>query len=110
MSATTRPDPVRTCVACRTRRDKSALLRVVRQPDGGVVLDPGGALEGRGAYLCADGDCRQTAVRRSALERALRTPLPIDLKIRLEHGDVAAGRVADDREAPAVIQGGTHGA
>jgi len=97
-------------VACRTRRDKSALLRVVRQPDGLVVLDRGGARDGRGAYVCVDGACRTNAVRRSMLERALRTALPIDLKFRLEHRDMAAPGVADASDAPAVIQGGMHGA
>ncbi len=71
--AGTRHVPARTCVACRTRRDKAALVRIVRRPDGRVVLDHDGRLEGRGAYLCADGGCWALALRRSALQRALRS-------------------------------------
>jgi predicted RNA-binding protein YlxR (DUF448 family) len=100
---------VRTCVACRTRRDKAALVRVVRRPDGTVVLDHTGDFEGRGAYLCADRACAASALKRSALERALRTPLPTELKTRLEHGDVVAIRVTTDHGAPAANTGGTHG-
>jgi len=81
----------------------------VRRPDGVVELDPEGTAEGRGAYLCADGPCWQTALKRSALQRALRTPLPNELRTRLEHGDVAANGTMADRVAPAPITGGTHG-
>jgi len=45
--------PQRTCVACRTTRDKRDLLRVVRAPDGSVSFDASGKAAGRGAYLCA---------------------------------------------------------
>ena len=96
-------------MACRTRRDKGALVRIVREPDGNIALDRTGNLEGRGAYLCADGACWQAALQRSALQRALGTQLPIELRTRLEQGD-AAGRVAPDGTAPAAIHGGTDGA
>jgi predicted RNA-binding protein YlxR (DUF448 family) len=85
-------------------------VRVVRDPAGVVSLDRAHRIAGRGAYLCADGSCWQQALKRSALERALRTPLPKDLKDILEHGDVAAVRVASDHVAPATITGGAHGA
>jgi len=78
--------PTRTCVACRTSRQKRELVRLVRQPDGAVLLDDSGRLAGRGAYLCADGSCWQTAIARGALQRALGTPLPADLRVRLEAG------------------------
>jgi predicted RNA-binding protein YlxR (DUF448 family) len=85
------------------------LLRFVRRPDGTVVADPGGTLEGRGAYLCADGSCWQVALRRSSLQRALRTRLPEDIRTRLEHGDMAAFGAMAEHGAPAMITGGTHG-
>jgi predicted RNA-binding protein YlxR (DUF448 family) len=84
-------------------------VRVVRRPDGTVVLDERGGLEGRGAYLCADGSCWDSALKRSALQRALKTSLPTELRTRLEHGDVNAIRVATDHGAPATITGGTDG-
>ncbi len=84
------------------------MLRFVRQPDGSVVTDPAGTLDGRGAYLCADGSCWATALKRSSLQRALRTRLPQDITTRLEHGDMAAFGITADG-APATITGGTHG-
>jgi len=104
-----RQAPARTCVACRTRRDKAALLRIVRRPDGEVVLDESGRLDGRGAYVCAEDGCRAAAIRRSALQRALRTPLPAELRARLEHGAVAVGRTTTGRPVPQVMLGGPDG-
>ncbi|MCI0399576.1 MAG: YlxR family protein [Chloroflexi bacterium] len=44
--------PQRTCVICRQKTDKRRLTRLVRTADGGVVVDPTGKRNGRGAYLC----------------------------------------------------------
>ena len=43
--------PQRQCVGCREMKDKKALLRVVKAPDGTVSLDFGGKKPGRGAYV-----------------------------------------------------------
>jgi predicted RNA-binding protein YlxR (DUF448 family) len=59
---------------------------VVRTPDGRVILDATGRHPGRGAYLCADGACWRLAMTKHALERALQTPLPDELRSLLEAG------------------------
>lgn len=92
-----RKQPLRTCVACRTTRPKRELVRIVRAPDGSVTIDPSGRASGRGAYLCADGTCWPQAIKKSAIERALSTPLPAALRAQLEQGQPLAG-------------GGAHGA
>jgi uncharacterized protein len=63
-------------VACRTARAKRDLQRIVRTPDGRVVLDPTGRLNGRGAYVCVGTDCLTNSIKKGALTRALETPLP----------------------------------
>lgn len=63
--------PQRQCVGCREMKDKKALLRVVKAPDGTVSLDFGGKKPGRGAYVCHDVACLQKARKTRALERAL---------------------------------------
>lgn len=78
--------PTRTCVACRTERQKRDLVRVVRAPDGTVSLDRSGKMSGRGAYLCADGSCWSSALKKKSIERSLSTPLPAELKAELERG------------------------
>ncbi|MGH2691024.1 MAG: RNase P modulator RnpM, partial [Actinomycetota bacterium] len=76
-----RPDPERICLACRRRRPKPELLRIVRSPEGEVGVDPTGRADGRGAYVCRDDPaCRKAATRKGALTRALRlTLVPDDL-------------------------------
>lgn len=61
--------PLRTCVACRETKPKRELLRVVRTPDGHVLLDPIGKKSGRGAYICARLSCWETAVKKKRLEQ-----------------------------------------
>ena len=70
-----RRTPERTCVACRARGQKRGLIRLVRTPDGRVEVDSTGRLPGRGAYLCANRACWEAALKRKALNRALRTVL-----------------------------------
>ena len=92
-----RRHPVRTCVACRTERQKRELVRIVRAPDGNVMLDESGRAAGRGAYLCADGACWSLALKKSSIERALSAKLPAELRATLE------------QRAGALPLGGTHG-
>ncbi|MEW5988055.1 MAG: YlxR family protein [Chloroflexota bacterium] len=63
--------PQRTCVVCRQKRDKRRLARVVRTVEGGVVIDPTGKRNGRGAYLCDQAACWDKALIGQALEQAL---------------------------------------
>lgn len=74
--------PVRTCVVCRQKAAKRALVRVVRTTHG-VQVDSSGKLNGRGAYLCDRKDCWERAVTTDILAKALRSPLTTDDRIRL---------------------------
>ena len=68
--------PQRSCVTCRTVRDKSDLLRVVMTPEGDVVYDPTGKLAGRGAYLCRNEECITQELKKAArLSKGLKKPL-----------------------------------
>ena len=62
-----RHEPQRTCIACRTKRSKRELIRIVRTPTGEIRLDPSGRAAGRGAYICTDEACWPTAKGRGAL-------------------------------------------
>ena len=64
--------PQRTCIACRQTDAKRGLLRIVRDTEGRVHLDPTGKRAGRGAYLCHTPACWEQALKRGALTRALR--------------------------------------
>ncbi len=67
--------PIRQCVACRERREKPLLARIVRTPEGAVQYDGRGKVSGRGAYICRSRECLAKAVKSRALSRALETDI-----------------------------------
>jgi predicted RNA-binding protein YlxR (DUF448 family) len=64
-------------------RAKPELLRVVRTVSG-LAYDATGKQNGRGAYLCANRDCWQKALKAKRFNRALRCEMPEALKEELE--------------------------
>jgi predicted RNA-binding protein YlxR (DUF448 family) len=67
--------PQRSCIGCRTVRGQRELLRIVRDADGGMTLDMGQRLPGRGAYLCPDPRCVARGLRPKTLERAFKVAI-----------------------------------
>ncbi|MBM4371056.1 MAG: YlxR family protein [Deltaproteobacteria bacterium] len=63
--------PERTCIGCRQRRPREALLRLV-VAGGHLRVDPARCLPGRGAWLCPSERCFRNADRRGVVERAFR--------------------------------------
>ena len=63
--------PMRQCLGCNTHKPKKELIRVVRLPEGGVVLDFVGKRSGRGAYICPDKACFAKARKSGKISRAL---------------------------------------
>ena len=68
--------PIRQCVACRAKKEKRELARVVRAPAGAIAVDTRGKMAGRGAYLCKEISCLEKAVKSRALQRALGCDIP----------------------------------
>jgi predicted RNA-binding protein YlxR (DUF448 family) len=75
--------PQRTCVVCRQTVEKRSLVRIVNTPDEGVIIDPTGKRNGRGAYVCHQPECWQKIKATDVLDRALRIKLSPDDKTRL---------------------------
>ena len=67
--------PQRTCIACRDTQEKRNLIRVVRTPEGQVVIDPTGKANGRGAYLCQKPACWEKGLQKKLLANALKINL-----------------------------------
>jgi uncharacterized protein len=64
-------------------RPKRDLQRIVRTPAGDIVADETGRAAGRGAYICRTEACLETAIAKGGLSRALKTPLPPELRAAL---------------------------
>ncbi|WP_420640555.1 RNase P modulator RnpM [Candidatus Leptofilum sp.] len=68
--------PQRTCFVCREKRDKRQLTRLVRTPEGPILVDPTGKKNGRGAYLCDNLACWDKVLGNGRLlNQALKTEL-----------------------------------
>ena len=70
--------PMRKCVGCGESREKAMLIRVIRDTNGEIHLDPTGRANGRGAYVCRDMGCLEKAIKRKGLERSLKVSIPED--------------------------------
>jgi hypothetical protein len=71
--------PQRTCFVCREKRDKRQLTRLVRMPEGSVLVDPTGKQNGRGAYLCEQIACwNKVLADGRLLSQALKTSVSAD--------------------------------
>lgn len=67
--------PLRKCVVSGERLEKKDLLRVVKTPQGEVIVDPTGKANGRGAYVSKDKNVILKAKKTKVLERHLETPI-----------------------------------
>ncbi len=67
--------PLRMCCVCRQSKDKRELIRIVKNKEGEIFLDPTGKANGRGAYICKNSDCSSLAEKKKALERSFKSPV-----------------------------------
>ena len=76
--------PERRCVGCGEHFPKSELVRVLRTPEGEVVLDLTGKKSGRGAYICKKATCLKKAQKSKRIETSLECAIPQDVYQRME--------------------------
>ena len=71
--------PMRTCVVTKEKFPKSELVRVLRTPEGNVILDLTLKANGRGAYLKKDKDVINKAKKSKILNKMLETDIKDDI-------------------------------
>jgi len=84
--------PRRTCVGCRRVALSHELVRLTLR--GGEVVAASPRPVGRGAWLCPEPACLDQAIRRHALDRALRARVSIDDDLRRRFTSVCEQRKA----------------
>ncbi|MDN6626086.1 MAG: YlxR family protein [Pisciglobus halotolerans] len=67
--------PMRKCVISNEMRPKKEMLRIVKNKEGEVTLDPSGKKPGRGAYVSIEPNAAQKAWDNKILDRVFGTPL-----------------------------------
>ena len=71
--------PLRKCVATGEQLPKKELIRIVKNKEGEVSVDPTGKKNGRGAYLKRSLDAIELAKKNKILNRVLDTEIPEEI-------------------------------
>ncbi len=61
--------PQRTCMGCNQKKDKKDLIRIVKNKNGEINVDPKGKLEGRGTYICKSEECLNKAIKNKRISK-----------------------------------------
>jgi uncharacterized protein len=64
--------PQRSCLGCRTSKDKNLLIRFVQTPEMEILPDLESRLPGRGAYTCIDKRCLAAAIEQRQFKRSFK--------------------------------------
>lgn len=76
--------PLRMCVGCQELKPKKELLRIVKNKEDKIFIDPTGKQNGRGAYICAKASCLEKARKTRRLERTFETKIDEELYKEIE--------------------------
>ena len=67
--------PMRSCVVTKEKLPKAELIRIVKTPEGNILADTSGKLNGRGAYIKRDITVLEKAKKNKILDRVLETEI-----------------------------------
>lgn len=76
--------PMRKCIGCGEMKEKKELIRIIKTPEGEIVLDKTGRQNGRGAYICGSAECLQKARKNKGLERSFKQSINAEIYDALE--------------------------
>ena len=76
--------PVRQCLGCNEHKPKKEMIRVLRTPEGEIVLDLVGKKSGRGAYVCPSLSCFRKARKSKRIESVLECRIPEEIYDEME--------------------------
>lgn len=71
--------PLRRCLATGEQFPKKDLLRVVRTPEGNVIVDAKGKANGRGAYISKSLEAVEIAKKKKVFDRELEVEVPAEI-------------------------------
>ena len=76
--------PTRRCTGCGEHFPKNTLIRVLRTPEGEIILDLTGKRNGRGAYICKNAACLKKARKSRRIESSLDCSISEELYEKME--------------------------
>lgn len=76
--------PMRMCNGCMDMKPKKELIRIVKSPEGELSVDLTGKKPGRGAYICKDINCLESAIKSKRINKNLETVVNDEIYNRLK--------------------------
>ena len=75
---------LRKCAGCAELKDQKDLIRItyIKESDE-VIINNDSKKFGRSVYLCYNKSCKEKALKKNKLEKALKRPIPDNLKGKL---------------------------
>ena len=70
--------PVRECILCHEKYEKSNLVRIVKN-ERGIELDKNQKKDGRGAYICYKCKDSENISKKRVLDRAFKQKIPDEI-------------------------------
>ena len=80
----TKKIPLRQCIGCGEMKSKKEMIRILKTETEGIILDPTGRKNGRGAYLCPSSQCLEKAIKSRGLDRSFKMQVPREVYETLE--------------------------
>lgn len=83
-------NPIRCCIACKARKNKSELIRIVINEDEKPIVDRSQKINSRGIYICKDTKCIEN-IKKAIKKKKLKIKINVDedslLKLLEELGE-----------------------
>ncbi|MEI3610888.1 RNase P modulator RnpM [Pseudogracilibacillus sp. SO30301A] len=76
--------PQRKCIVTNELKPKKEMIRIVRNKEGEVFVDPTGKKNGRGAYISIDKEVFEEAEKNNVLEKVFKVKIDPSLYAELK--------------------------
>ena len=77
--------PMRMCLGCNEMKPKKEMIRVVKSAEGEISLDFTGKKSGRGAYICKNTECFQSARKARRFEKSFSCKISSEIYEEMEN-------------------------
>ncbi len=84
--------PMRMCIGCKESKPKIELIRIVKNKEEEIFIDFTGRKNGRGAYICKNISCLESAQKSNRLEKAFEMKIDASIYNGLREQLENAGR------------------
>ena len=77
--------PMRMCVVTREAHEKKDLIRIVKDKEGNIFVDPTGKANGKGAYITKSLEVLDKAIQSKTLEKVFECPIPDSVYMEIKN-------------------------